>query len=73
MSKSKLNTNLKHKTMTKKLTKLYVVAKDSELLFTDAVYDFKTAESVCSIAKEQGYKDAKVITVAYAIKAGYDF
>ena len=59
--------------MTKKLTKLYVVAKDSDLLFTDAAYDFKTAESVCSTAKEQGYKDAEVITVAYAIKNGYSF
>ena len=57
--------------MTKKLTNLYVVARDSDFLFTDAAYDFETAESVCSTAKEQGHQDAEVITVAYAINNGY--
>lgn len=59
--------------MTEKLIDLYVVAKDVESLFTDAVYDFQTAKSICSIAKEQSYKDAEVITLAYALKNGYSF
>jgi len=56
-----------------KLTDLYVVAKDYDLLFTDCVYDFRTAESVCSIAKKQGHENAKVITLASAMRAMYSF
>ena len=59
--------------MTKKFSDLYVVAITNNLIFTDAVYDFKTAESVCSIAKDSGYQNAEVITLSYAIFHGYVF
>lgn len=59
--------------MTKKFSDLYVVVKSDKLLYTDAVYDFKTAESVCGIAKDSGYPDAEVITLSYAIRHGYVF
>lgn len=59
--------------MMKKLTDLYVVAKNDDLLFNDCVYDFNTAESVCAIAKDQGYVGAKVITLAFAMRRMYSF
>jgi hypothetical protein len=59
--------------MTKKFSDLYVVVKTDNILYTDAVYDFKTAESVCSIAKDSGYQNAEVITLSYAIRNGYQF
>jgi len=59
--------------MTKKFSTLYVVVKTDNLLYTDAVYDFKTAKSVCSIAKDSGYQNAVVITLSYAIRHGYIF
>lgn len=59
--------------MKKKLTDLYVVAKDEDLLFDDCVYDFETAKEVCAIAKKQGYSNAEVITLAYAIREMYSF
>jgi hypothetical protein len=59
--------------MTKKFSNLYVVVKTDNLLYTDAVYDLKTAESVCSIAKDSGYQNAEVITLSYAIRHGYMF
>lgn len=59
--------------MTHKFNKLYVVAKDDCSLFNDCVYDFKTAESVCAIAKDQGYIDAEVITLSFAIRNSYLF
>jgi hypothetical protein len=58
--------------MTKKLTSLYLVAKDEHTLFTDSAYDFKTAKSVCEIAKEQGHTQAKVITIHYALNNKYN-
>ena len=61
------------KIMTKKLTDLYVVAKDNDLLFNDCVYDFQTAESVCAIAQEQGYANAEVITLSFAMRGMYSF
>lgn len=59
--------------MTKKFSDLYVVVKADNLLYTDAVYDFKTAESVCSIAKDIGYPNAEVIRLTYALRHGYVF
>jgi hypothetical protein len=59
--------------MTKKFSDLYVVVKSEKLLYTDDVYDFKTAESVCGIAKDSGYSDAEIITLSYAIRNGYVF
>lgn len=59
--------------MTKKFSDLYVVVKTDNLLYTDAVYDFKTAESVCSIAKDSGYTNAEVVTLLYALNNGYIF
>jgi hypothetical protein len=59
--------------MTKKFSNLYVVVKTDNLLYTDAVYDLKTAESVCSIAKDSGYPNAEVIKLSYAIRHGYVF
>ena len=59
--------------MTKKFSDLYVVVKNDNLLYTDAVYDFRTAESVCSIAKDSGYPNAEVITLSYALRNGYVF
>ena len=59
--------------MTKKFSNLYVVVKTDNLLYIDAVYDFNTAESVCSIARDSGYENAEVITLSYAIRHGYVF
>jgi hypothetical protein len=59
--------------MTKKFSDLYVVVKIDNLLYTDAVYDLKTAESVCSIAKDSGYPNAEVIKLSYALRNGYVF
>ena len=57
--------------MTKKLSSLYVVAKDKHTLFTDSAFDLKTAKSVCEIAKEQGHAQAKVITIQHALTNNY--
>ncbi len=59
--------------ITKKLSDLYVVVKTDNLLYTDGVYDFRTAESVCSIARDCGYNDAEVITLQYALSHGCVF
>lgn len=59
--------------MTKKFEDVYVVAKDDCTLYNDCIYDFKTAESVCAIAKDSGYFRAEVITLRYSIENGYLF
>jgi hypothetical protein len=59
--------------MTKTITELYVIAINTSSVWNDCVYDFKTAQSVCGIAKDSGYVHAEVITLAYAIKNGYSF
>jgi len=59
--------------MTKKLTELYVIVVNTSTVWNDCVYDFKTAQSVLSIAKDSGYINSEVVTIAYAIKNGYSF
>jgi hypothetical protein len=59
--------------MGKKLSDLYVVVKTDNLLYTDSVYDFKTADTVCSTAKDNGYPNAEIITLLYALRHGYVF
>ena len=59
--------------MTKRLRTLYVVAIDNDVLFNDCIYDVRTAKSVCDIAKDQGYINAKVITLECAMRGMYSF
>jgi hypothetical protein len=59
--------------MKKKFVDLYVVAKNEDVLFDDCVYDFATAEKVCSMVRNLGYSGAQVITLAYAIHGMYSF
>jgi hypothetical protein len=59
--------------MWKRFSDIYVVAKSNNLLYSDCLYDFNTAESVCNTAKGRGYINAEVIALSYAIRYGYKF
>ncbi len=56
---------------TRKFSKVYVVALNDRQLWTSSIYDRETAECVCSTAHDMGLTDAKVMTLASAIKNGY--
>lgn len=57
--------------MTKNFHEIYVVTKNDYALFTNCVYDKKTAESVKAVAIDSGYPESEVITLEKCMEANY--